>query len=154
MVSPQVEDGYTRVANSLYEHLYKLRISGLCKDLIAVIIRKTYGYQKKTDKISAKQFCKELDLPYTHSNITQIFRSLKNLEQRNIILVNRESIKKVATYSIQKNYEMWVFEETINKKVDSSINKNDDSFDKTINKKVELQKKYIKENKERYSVVN
>ena len=55
MANVQVESGYIRIANSLYEALYRLRIPGRHKDVTACIIRYTFGYQKTRDTIALTQ---------------------------------------------------------------------------------------------------
>ena len=49
MVSPQWENGYTKIANEILESLARIRINGEARQVLDVIIRKTYGYGKKTE---------------------------------------------------------------------------------------------------------
>lgn len=56
--SPQVEDGYTRIANELFEAVTS---SNMCPitlrqlRVVLAVMRKTYGFQKKVDRISDGQ---------------------------------------------------------------------------------------------------
>jgi phage replication O-like protein O len=49
--SPQKEHGYTPIANEIYDAFVRTRISGEARQVLDCIIRKTYGYNKKEDKI-------------------------------------------------------------------------------------------------------
>ena len=44
MASPQLEDGFTRVANELLEALAKLKLCAYETKVLIFIIRKTYGW--------------------------------------------------------------------------------------------------------------
>jgi hypothetical protein len=50
--NPQLENGYTQIANELIEALARFNLSPYESRLLWYIARKTYGYQKKTDAIS------------------------------------------------------------------------------------------------------
>lgn len=97
MVSPQKENGYTAIANEILEVLVKVRIPASEKDVLFFIIRKTYGYQKKEDRISLTQFEIGTDL----SRVT-IIKALKNLISRNML------IKRGILFSLNKHYDSWV----------------------------------------------
>lgn len=53
--SPQTEDGYTRVANELLEAILGYKFTQRQLLVVFAVIRKTYGYGKKTDDMSAAQ---------------------------------------------------------------------------------------------------
>lgn len=100
MASPQTEDGYTRIANELLEALSRLDASGSAWRVFMVIVRKTYGYQKKSDCVSLSQFVALSGL--THRSVC---RGVDELVRRNVILV--ENSGYTNKYSVQKNYELW-----------------------------------------------
>lgn len=56
MANPQIENGYTRIANEIMDALAKIRIPGQARQVLDFILRKTYGWNKKTDMISLSQF--------------------------------------------------------------------------------------------------
>ncbi|WP_084288457.1 replication protein [Desulfovermiculus halophilus] len=58
MASPQCENGYTRLANELLEALARTRLAGQEYQAVLAIVRKTYGFGKKSDKISYGQLSK------------------------------------------------------------------------------------------------
>ena len=97
MASPQKENGYTAIANEILEQIVKLRIPPSEKDLMLCVIRKTYGYQKKEDRISLTQFEKATGL----SRVT-VVKSLKNLLTRKIL------VKRGILFSFNKDWENWV----------------------------------------------
>lgn len=100
MASPQKENGYTPIANELLEALCSIEVGGACYRVMWVIIRKTYGYNKKQDGISLTQFEK----------ITKMYRptiidALDTLEQMHIVNIDRSSY--INQYGINKNYDEW-----------------------------------------------
>lgn len=98
MASPQIEKGYTRIANELLEKLTKYpEISVGELKIILVVMRKTYGYRKKVDRISLSQF--ELATGFYRANICRI---IKKLVARKLLL------KKDSFYIFNKNWESWV----------------------------------------------
>ena len=101
MVSPQIENGYTRIANELLEALCKINLSAYESRILWTLIRKTYGFQKKTDRISLSQFSKETGLDRRHAH-----RALRNLEMRKVIVTYRGD-KRRPTYCFQKDYVKW-----------------------------------------------
>ncbi|MBI5447822.1 MAG: replication protein [Gammaproteobacteria bacterium] len=67
MVTPQCEDGYTKIANELLEALARIRIPGETHQVLDTVLRKTYGYGKKEDAISLSQFVLATGLSKSHS---------------------------------------------------------------------------------------
>ena len=56
MASPQLKDGYVAIANEIMDALAHIRIPGEARQVLDVILRKTYGWKKKEDEISLSQF--------------------------------------------------------------------------------------------------
>ena len=56
MVSPQLENGYIRISTEVWQALCKIRIPGEARQVLDAIIRKTWGWNKKEDRISLSQF--------------------------------------------------------------------------------------------------
>ena len=99
MANPQ-PDKYTRISNELLEHLCSIRIPGEAMQILLVIFRKTYGYNKKSDKISLTYFSQFTSIPTSNCS-----RAIKKLENMNVINVKRD--KYISEYSIQKDYDKW-----------------------------------------------
>lgn len=104
MANPQKENGYTPIANELLEALAKTNINGEAWRVLLSIMRRTYGYHKKEDRISVSQI-----QAITGMRRQNIFRALKALKTANIIngLKSETNKREVATYSVQKDHERW-----------------------------------------------
>lgn len=101
MANPQKEDGYTAIANELMDALAKIRISGEARQVLDVIFRKTYGYNKKEDMISLSQFSAATGISKSH-----IIRATKKLTEMNII-ISKKGNRQIVKYRINKNFELW-----------------------------------------------
>lgn len=97
---PQLEDGYTRIANELLEALAHTRIPGQARQIFDVIVRKTYGFSKKVDHISLSQFCLATGMGKTH-----VSRSIKKLLSMNMII--KKDNGHIVSYSVNKHYSTW-----------------------------------------------
>lgn len=100
MFSPQLEDGFTRIANELLDALCSFHLSPNEWQIILCIIRKTYGFGKKDDIISLSQFQKMTGIK--SSNIPRI---IKSLELKKIIVVERGYYH--CRYYLYKYYQQW-----------------------------------------------
>lgn len=152
MASPQIENGYTKIANELLDALSGVDMSGSAWRIFNVILRKTYGFNKKLDKISLSQFEGKTGL--TRMSVT---RAIKELEEKFIIVVNRETF--INTFSVQKDHTKWgsnnmvtsnkVVTKTSNNMVTETSNRFDTHKRKEIKEKVEQSstgKKSMKKN--------
>jgi len=100
MANPQWENGYTRISNEIMEALYLLDINIEAMKIIIFILRKTYGYHKKKDRISLSQFKKALKKEKKH-----ICRNIKKLTTMKIIIKIQSD--DGTEYEFNKNYEEW-----------------------------------------------
>lgn len=96
MANPQKENGYTAIANEIAEQLAKVNFSAYEMRYLWVLWRKTYGWNKKNDKISLSQFEKATGLKRK-----DICLVANKLLKRNIIIKNNLLI------SFQKDYTKW-----------------------------------------------
>jgi len=141
MANPQRENGHIDIANEIADHLAKIRIPGQEMQILWVIFRKTWGWQKKMDTISHTQFAKATGIERRH-----IGGLLENLLKKRIITKKRDSY--ICKYGIQKDWEKWKLSlkrVTITKKRDTPITK---KSDETITKKSDHNRKkenYTKE---------
>jgi len=101
MANPQKEDGHIDIANEVAEVLMRVNLSAYEYRVLWCILRKTYGWNKKTDRIAGSQFvtCTGLDRRLVH-------RAIKALEAKRIIVIYRDD-KGKASYGFQKNWELW-----------------------------------------------
>ncbi len=103
MPNPQKENGYTAIANEIMDALAKFRIPGEARQMLDVIIRKTYGFNKKQDQIATTQFMQATGLKRFI-----IHRARKRLLLANLITVSKNDNSQILTYSFQKDYEKWI----------------------------------------------
>jgi phage replication O-like protein O len=101
MASPQVENGHTDIANELLEALAWLQLSGYQWRLLCVILRLTYGWHKKVERISLSTFAEKTGIPTKH-----ISPVLQDLVSRKII--TKDTTTYITTYGLQKNWEKWL----------------------------------------------
>lgn len=101
MANPQIENGYIKISIELFEALIRSRIPGEARQCLDLIIRKTYGWKKKEDEISFKQFT-------LHTGIKRpnVIRSVKILEKLNLIGIKRDT-NNANIYRINKDYSKW-----------------------------------------------
>lgn len=99
--SPQLEDGFIRIANELMEAILRFGFSHREVMVLFSIIRKTYGYGKKTDDISASQLSELCKVPRQHVTTT-----LNVLAQCNVI--TKVPGKFGTIIGIQKNHKKWI----------------------------------------------
>jgi len=119
MVSPQVENGYTKIANELLRALIAHRVPGEQMQCLLLIIRKTYGYNKKWDTISNSQF-----VEFTGLNKSSVCRAINSLVEKNIVYKNAN--KYIPSYCFNKNYDKWILltkKSTVDKKVNGCLQK-------------------------------
>ncbi len=100
MASPQKENGHLRIANELLEAFAKTNIGGKKRQILDFIIRKTYGYNKKEDRISLSQFSKGTGIV-----IRDVCRCINQLTTMKIIIKIQDDLGNV--YSLNKDYEQW-----------------------------------------------
>ncbi len=99
---PQLENGYTKIANEILDNLCRTRIRGEYRQMLDFIIRKTYGFNKKRDSISTTQIVEGTGL--TKSSVHKARKWLKDMK---IISIAQEGYTSFVTYSINKRYKEW-----------------------------------------------
>lgn len=98
--SPQAEDGHVDIANEIVEALAKIKLSSYESRVLWALFRKTYGWHKKTDRISITQF-QEI----TRMDRRNVHRTLSKLVQKKIVV--RLDNSRIITYGFQKDYTKW-----------------------------------------------
>lgn len=98
MASPQTENGYTRISNELLEAFYCLDMPDSARRVFLCIVRKTYGYGKKQDRISASQLMKE-----TRLSERRVWEALAWLKENKML--DRDQATKMT--GIVKDYTLW-----------------------------------------------
>lgn len=104
MASPQKENGYTAIANELLEALAMSRIPGESRQILDVIFRQTYGFNRKFDKISGSFFEQMTGIDRRHQS-----RAIKWLITHNVVVSNIRGRGRgqITEYGIQKDFHQW-----------------------------------------------
>ena len=109
MADVQRENGHLDIANELAEAFARHKFSTDEWRILWVVIRKTYGWQKKADMISLSQFATMTGMKAAHC-----CRALSRLVSRNVITRsgnthsgNTHSGNTVREYAIQKDFDAW-----------------------------------------------
>jgi phage replication O-like protein O len=97
MASPQKKNGYTAVANELMEHLASLDIAASEFRVCLVILRETYGFNRKECAIKVTRIGNITKI----GNLSHTSRALSNLICRKIVTKNGKLL------SINKDWEKW-----------------------------------------------
>ena len=100
MASPQLEDGHTRLANELYDAILKFPFTKVQLKTMLAVVRKTYGYNKKSDDMTVSQIAM-----MTAIDRANISRSLGELEAMRCVL--KQHGRHGYVIEINKNYEEW-----------------------------------------------
>jgi len=77
---PQLEDGHIRIANELYDAILSYPFTGRQLKVVLAIMRKTYGFGKKQDDVSASQIGSICGMSRTHATST-----MNQLAEMNVI---------------------------------------------------------------------
>ena len=88
---------FIKIPNKFIEAIYKQSLRTYEGKIFWFLVRKTWGWNKKSDFITLNQFVKELGILKPH-----VCRTLSELEKRGIVtkLGNK-------TYAIQMDYSLW-----------------------------------------------
>lgn len=98
MANPQLEDGFTRIANEIIDVLAKTYMSSYESQVVWFVLRKTYGFNgKKYDWIANSQVVVGTGIHKAH-----ISRTLKKLIRRKIVTQIGNKI------GFQKDYDLWL----------------------------------------------
>jgi phage replication O-like protein O len=99
--TPQLEDGFVRIANELLEAILAGSFTQRELLVLLAIVRKTYGYSKKEDDLSASQIGDLCGVARPHVTST-----LNALAQRNVI--TKRPGRFGSMIGIQKNHAKWI----------------------------------------------
>ena len=99
--SPKVEDGFVRIANELFDAILAYGFTGRQLAILMTIVRKTYGYNKAQDDVSASQIGKACGIARPH--VTKV---LHELAAMNAIHMRRGENGMIV--GINKHYREWM----------------------------------------------
>ena len=91
---------FTKVPNEILEALIKTRLPGQARQVLDLIIRKTFGFNKIEDRISLSQFAKGTGIGKTH-----VARAINRLISMNVItkIGNRAG----TSYKVNTEVALW-----------------------------------------------
>jgi len=98
---PQVEDGYTRIANELYEAITNVHTCPVTirqMRIVLAVIRRTYGFNKTMDRIADTQVAADTGLP----------RQMVN-KAKNELIDMRVLVSNGRQLGVNKHYDEWDF---------------------------------------------
>ncbi|RFP23178.1 hypothetical protein D0T25_06710 [Duganella sp. BJB488] len=99
--TPQTEDGYLMIANELLEAILGFGFSLREQSVLFTIIRKTYGFKKKEDDMSASQIGALCRVPRQHVTTTLNLLALRNV-------ITKRAGRYGSIIGVQKNHRKWV----------------------------------------------
>jgi phage replication O-like protein O len=102
--SPQLENGFLRIANELHEAILSADLTKREMKVLQVIIRMTYGFQKKEDDIAASQIGKACRIGSSH-----VTEALNSLAKKKVITKRRGWHGCIV--GVQKDYSAWPMDE-------------------------------------------
>ena len=128
MANPQTENGYIQIATEIYEALARTRIPGEAGQILNCIIRKTYGFKKKVDRIALSQFCLATGIKKPN-----IVRAVDKLVKMGLIIKkdNAPVDNLGSSYMFNKDFDSW---KPLSKKI-TVIQKDNASLSKKIHTK-------------------
>jgi len=98
----QLEHGYTRIADELYEAIMRAKLTLQQKDVLHAVIRLTYGFQRENDVISASQISARCGIRRSH-----VSDSLRQLAHMNVIHMESRGTRKACRIAPVKDYDTW-----------------------------------------------
>lgn len=106
MASPQTEHGFTKIANELMEAIPRYKFNGTQLRILFVVLRYTYGFQRKSHELSLTFIANNLD-----ANKQQVKRELDKLIKSNVLIEkSAPSFNKTREIQFNKNYNSWLID--------------------------------------------
>jgi phage replication O-like protein O len=102
MASPQIEKGYTRIANEIFKQIMRVNLNGTQFRIVMAIWRYTYGFKRKEHEMALSFIAGLID-----ASKSQVNRELANLIERKIINSNGIGPNGGRILGFNKDYEEW-----------------------------------------------
>ena len=104
MANPQKENGFTSIANELFNEILKSDLTLRELKIVLCIIRFTYGFQRKEWTLSVRFISKSTNIKFQH-----ISKTLMDLESKNIItFVGGPEHRQGRQIRLNKDYDSWL----------------------------------------------
>lgn len=136
-----LDDGYTRIANELLEAVMAADLTARQLKVVLAVIRKTYGFGKKFDRITNTQIAMMTGIHHTH-----VCKAKNEMIAMNIIVSNGQTIGVNKVIS-EWNFDISQPSESLAKAANKTLaNLANDHKPTQLNTKETIQKKEKKEN--------
>ncbi|WP_213997014.1 replication protein [Tepidanaerobacter syntrophicus] len=139
MNGPQLEGGYTRIANEILERISTMPLNGTQFRILMVIWRYTYGFNRKEHELSQNFIAEASSL-----SERQVRRELKRLVEMKIINVVKEAtFSSARVLAFNKYFDTWRINQTTEDKLDHST---EDKLDHSPPDGLDPQERQYKDN--------
>ena len=120
------DEGFTRLANTLLEAICCVDLTARQMRVFMAVVRKTYGFQKKTDRMAAEQL---VEIMSYEGNATHIHADIRTLKERKLII---EESKRIGPNPALSE---WIFNKPTKKQTNRkrSLNKPESVTEQTEN---------------------
>jgi phage replication O-like protein O len=98
---PQLENGHVRIANELLDAILTFGFSGRQLHVVLTVLRKTYGYNKKHDDMSASQIGAMCGVSRNH--VTETLNQLHEVR-----VITKRGGEYGCVIGINKHYDQWI----------------------------------------------
>ena len=99
----QVENGnYSRIHNAILEAIYGGNFSARELKCLLFLLRKTYGYSKKSDAISYEQFADATGIARRH-----VMDTMQGLLRKKVVIVESNGTNRPQSWTFNKYLEQW-----------------------------------------------
>ena len=143
MASPQKENGYTSIANELLEQFYSRRFSASQLKILLLVIRFTYGFNRKTATLSNTFIAAG-----TGMHEITVSKEVGTLLRDNVLKLHKKpTFHNSRVIGINKDYESWLNHLELAEALRVSETGENELAD-TLTKKENIRKTNIKKEKE------
>ena len=150
MASPQKENGYTSIANELLEQIYRRRFSASQLKILLLVIRFTYGFNRKTAALSNTFIAAG-----TGMHEITVSKEVGTLLCDNVLkLYKKPSFHNSRVIGINKDYDSWLNHLelaealSVSENCDRVSETGENELADTLTKKENIRKTNIKKEKE------
>lgn len=101
MAKPELDDGFTRIANEILGALSRVNLSAYETSILLFIFRNTYGWQRKEDLLALNFIAEGTGIKKQH-----VCRTLAKLREKKMVVMRKDR-RGYNLYGFQKDYEQW-----------------------------------------------
>lgn len=100
--NPQVEDGFTRLANELFDAVLRAPFTLAQQKVLLAVVRLTYGYNRREDAISFGQVARATGLERR-----SVIRAMTQLLTADVLTRKPVGAGHASVWGVQKRYQLW-----------------------------------------------